>query len=134
MRIFEGEVHNPLWSPTGELIVYAGPQEGGWLPLRAVDPEGNPVELTAEPDEIRVHRFGVRFRFTPDGAGLVFLPGWPKGDFRILDLGSRVIRPLAELDSKGVVGTFDVSPDGKSIVFDRRVDNSDLVLIELDAE
>ena len=35
------------------------------------------------------------------------------------------------LDDGGAITTFDITPDGKRIVFDRMHDNADIVLIEL---
>jgi len=38
---------------------------------------------------------------------------------------------LARFDNRGEIRTFDITPDGKQIVFDQLRDNSDIVLIEL---
>ncbi|MCC6366487.1 MAG: hypothetical protein IT165_23460 [Bryobacterales bacterium] len=40
-------------------------------------------------------------------------------------------RKLANLPPGAVSRSFDISPDGKQIIFDRIRDNSDVVLIEL---
>ena len=55
----------------------------------------------------------------------------PSQDFWLLDLRTRESRLLTRLASNGSMRTFDVSPDGKQIVFDRLRDNSDIVLIDL---
>ena len=39
-------------------------------------------------------------------------------------------RPLTRLSYHGALGSFDITPDGKRIVFDRSRENSDIVLIE----
>jgi hypothetical protein len=52
-------------------------------------------------------------------------------DFVLLDLKTKTTRPLTRLDNAATIRTFDVTPDGKQIVFDRMRDNSDLVLIDL---
>jgi hypothetical protein len=51
--------------------------------------------------------------------------------FSILNLDTLTTRVLARFDSQGEIRTFDVTPDGKRIVFDRLRDNSDIVLIDL---
>jgi Tol biopolymer transport system component len=43
-------------------------------------------------------------------------------------------RELARLNHQARTQAFDITPDGKRIVFDRSQDNSDIVLIELRPE
>ena len=52
-------------------------------------------------------------------------------DFRLLDLKTMVSRPLTKLNNSAAMRTFDITPDGKQIVFDRLRENSDVVLIDL---
>jgi hypothetical protein len=40
-------------------------------------------------------------------------------------------RQLAHLTSSATMRNFDITPDGKQIVFDRLRENSDIVLIDL---
>jgi len=54
-----------------------------------------------------------------------------KQNFALLDLTTGQQRPLTNLGRQIVTRSFDVSPDGKQIVFDRYRQNSDLVLIDL---
>src|SRR5262249_25297335 len=118
---------DPVWSPTGNLIVYAGPIVAAESTLLAVSPDGAAVELPP----IRLRGQGERCRFLPDGKALVFMQGdWPFKDFWLFDLASKPRRPLTRLMNKGVMRTFDVTPDGKEIVFDRLRENGDIVLIE----
>ena len=70
-------------------------------------------------------------RFLPNGTGLVYMPRIQSRDFWLLDLGTKRTRPLAHLNDHGSVRAFDITPDGKEIVFDRVRDNSDIVLIDL---
>ena len=128
-RIVDGEALNPVWSPDGSMIVYAGPQVEAITPLLAVRDDGTPVEL---PDiSLLVH--GERARFLPDGSGLVYMSGALRSqDFWLLDLATMESRRLTLLDQGAAMRTFDVTPDGKRIVFDRSSENSDIVLIELE--
>jgi serine/threonine protein kinase len=128
-RIIDGEALNPVWSPNGDLIVYAGAQVNVNSPLLAVRPDGDAVELP----EIEVFRWGQRTRFLPDGSGLVYMQGLgPSQDFWLLDLATMERRQLTQLDSTATMRAFDITPDGTGIVFDRVSEDSDIVLIELD--
>jgi Tol biopolymer transport system component len=110
------------------LIVYAGPEMAGSLPLVAVNPDGHSVDLPA----IRVRGWGERVRFLPNGKALVYMQGQlPAQDFWLLDLATKKTRPLTRLNTSGAMRTFDITPDGKQIVFDRLRENSDIVLIDL---
>jgi Tol biopolymer transport system component len=71
------------------------------------------------------------YRFLPDGTGLVFVERIQALDFWLLDLATGQRRQLTRLDNQGALRTFDITPDGKSIVFDRLRQNSNVVLIEL---
>ncbi len=128
-RIVAGQAFNPVWSPDGALIVYTGANVGPDAPLLAVRPDGSAVPFPA----IRVRRDGSRARFLPDGSGLVYMQGSSAAqDFWLLDLASKKTRPLTHLQNSSAMQTFDLTPDGKRIVFDRLRENSDLVLIDLE--
>jgi Tol biopolymer transport system component len=53
-------------------------------------------------------------------------------DFWLLDLASKKTRQLTRLSEPAAMRTFDISPDGRQIVFDRVRDHSDIVLIDLE--
>ena len=125
VRLLEGKWVNPVWSPRGDLIVYAGRSVIGQVELRAVQPDGTPVELP----HVLVRPGG--YRFLPDGTGLVYLPRIPSLDFWLFDFATKTSRPLTHLGNQGALRTFDITRDGKYIVFDRSRKNSNIVLIEL---
>ena len=52
-------------------------------------------------------------------------------DFWLLDLATKQSRRLTQLTDPDPMRTFDVTPDGKQIIFDRLPQNSDIVLIDL---
>ena len=52
-------------------------------------------------------------------------------DFWLLDLATKKTRRLTQLNNVASMRTFDITPDGKQIVFDRSRENSDIVLIDL---
>jgi serine/threonine protein kinase/Tol biopolymer transport system component len=126
VRIVTGQVINPVWSPDGNLIVYGGPAVGGRVPLLGVRPDGTRVGL---PQVWTL--LGGRQRFLPNGTGLVYVPRSQPRDFWVLDLAANKTHPLTHLSDHGAVSAFDITPDGKEIVFDRLRGNSDIVLIDL---
>jgi len=128
-KIVEGQALNPVWSPAGDLIVYAGPQVNAVSPVLGVRPDGARVELPS----LEVVLRGQRVRFLPDGRGLVHMKsseGFHQ-EFWLLDLATMQDRQLTRLDHAGAIHTFDITPDGKRIVFDRLREQSDIVLIDL---
>ena len=128
VRLAAESLTNPVWSPVGDLILSAGPQVGIVAPLLGMTSDGTPVPV---PD-IKLHRDGERVRFLPDGRGFVYMqgPNLPQ-DFWLFDLTTRKSRQLTRLNNAAAMRTFDVTSDGKQIVFDRLRDNSDIVLIDL---
>jgi Tol biopolymer transport system component len=127
-QIREGPSFHPVWSPDGNMIVFQGPQIGPTQKLFAVTPKGERASFPMLDVCVR----GGRVRFLPDGSGAVVLRGQdPHFEFWLFDLNSDSSRRLVTLESSASMIGFDITPDGKSIVFDRKQDNSDIVLIEL---
>ena len=121
---------NPVWSPDGEFIVYGGPDVGGVFPLKAVTPNGQAYPL---PD-LTLRRGAERFCFLPKSRTLVTLQGefWNRQqDFWLIDLEKNTRRQLTRLRAGYMVNSFDISSDGRQIIFDRARENSDIVLIDL---
>jgi Tol biopolymer transport system component len=128
VRLTSGAALDPVWSPAGDLIVYGGANVFTNAPLMGIRPDGTPVKLPS----INVRREGQRARFLPDGSGLVYMQNQtPAQDFWMLDLATMQSRPLTKLSTVETMRTFDITPDGQQIVFDRQRDNSDIVLIDL---
>jgi serine/threonine protein kinase/Tol biopolymer transport system component len=125
VRLANGPAINPVWSPDGALIVYSGPIVAGQADVLGVRPDGASVDMPS----IRAGQ--GRFRFLPDGSGLVYQPREALRDYWLLNLATRRTRRLTQFANRGTVQTFDITPDGKEIVFDRSHENADVVLIEL---
>jgi Tol biopolymer transport system component len=128
VRLAKGLVSNPVWSPDGSVIVYTGPVVGITGRLLTIRPDGTPVETPS----IQVRVGGERYRFVPGRQELVYMPGSQVAieNFWMLDLATKRTRQLSNFDNRAT-RTFDVSPDGKQLVFDRIKENSDIVLIDL---
>jgi serine/threonine protein kinase/Tol biopolymer transport system component len=126
VRLVAGQAVNPVWSPSGDLIVYAGRSVVGQVAILGVRPgDGEPVELPAT-----LVRPGG-YRFLPNGSGLVYLQRIQGLDFWLLDFATQKSRQLTHLSNQGALRTFDITPDGRAIVFDRSRQNSNIVLIDL---
>jgi hypothetical protein len=96
--------------------------------LLALRPDGTKVDLP--PIQLRVE--GKRYRFLPNGQGLVYAQGpSPAQDFWLLDLATKASRRLTRFSNSAAIQSFDLTADGAEIVFDRVRDNSDIILVDL---
>jgi serine/threonine protein kinase len=121
---------NPVWSPDGEFVVYAGIEVGTRFSLKAATAEGKPYRIP----EITLSRGSSRFSFLPRQPVLVVLEGefWHK-NFWSIDLVNGKRRQLTNLDKEFLLGDFDISPDGQQIIFGRLKESSNLIMIDLPA-
>ena len=128
VRLTDALSFNPVWSPDGQRIVYYDASGGSAIfPLRSVSPNKTPIPM---PD-ISYRGEYEGYRFLPDGRSIVALQGQFRAmDFWLIDLASGTRRQLTRLKPGYQIRSFDVSPDGKEILFDRILENSDIVLID----
>jgi Tol biopolymer transport system component len=126
-RLISGDALNPVWSGPANLIVYSSRTLRSSRLLHAARPDGTPVEI------IDIQVAGPQpVRFLPDGTGIVYLDGT---NFWHLDLSTgKLPVQWTYLTEPATVESFDITPDGKHIVFDRLPRNSDIYLIELPAK
>jgi Tol biopolymer transport system component/DNA-binding winged helix-turn-helix (wHTH) protein len=120
---------DPTWSPTGEFIVYTGRDVGTTFEIRAVNADGTPYALPT----LFLNRGSRRLDFlgTDENALVVLKGALSHKEFWVIDLRSGAERPLVTLGPGPLIGDFDVSADGRTLVFDRAREESDIVLIEL---
>jgi Tol biopolymer transport system component/predicted Ser/Thr protein kinase len=127
-RLVDELAFNPVWSPDGRLIVYSASVEAASYPLKAVTPDKAPVAMP----ELSVLRGGERYRFMPGRNELVLLLGdYRRENYWLVNLETGQRRQLTNLRGGFSMRGFDISPDGKQILFDRIRENSDLVLIDV---
>ena len=130
VRLVEGIKSDPVWSPDGRLILYSeGPAGAVWL--RAATPEGKPWPVP----NVSVPFGGNRYRFLPGGKAVVIVLSslgekLVPQDFFLLELATGATRQLTKLRPGSIMKSFDVSREGKEILFDRYRENSDIVLID----
>jgi Tol biopolymer transport system component len=119
---------DPTWSPDGRFLLYSGADVGTTFVVKAVSGDGRPHPLP----NLTLTRGARRLAFVPGRLALVVLRGEiAHKDFWLVDLETGSERRLTDLGPEFVVRDFDVSPDGREIVFDRVQENSDVALIDL---
>jgi Tol biopolymer transport system component len=119
---------DPTWSPDGKYLVYSGVDVGTTFPLRASGSDGRPYRMAS----LILTRGARRVAFARNSNSLVILRGEiGHKNFWLLDPQTGAERQLTNLPSKFEVGEFDISADGKEIIFDRAQDSSSLALFEL---
>jgi Tol biopolymer transport system component len=125
--LVQGFALHPVWSPSGRFLIYSGADVGTTFPLKAVAADGSPYPLP----ELVLSRGARRVAFLGGDGALVML----KGDVSYKELWVRDLktgreRQLTALGRGFTIGDFDISPDGRELLFDRSRDESDIVLIE----
>jgi Tol biopolymer transport system component len=120
---------DPVWSPSGRFLVYTAADVGTVFEVRAVGADGAPHVIP----KLSLTRGSRRLAFLgADENTLVVLKGaMSRKEFWAIDLRSGAERALTDLGPGQVIGDFDVAADGRTIVFDRAREESDIALIEL---
>jgi Tol biopolymer transport system component len=125
--LVSGEATNPVWSPDGRFVVYAGVEVGTRFQLKAATADGQAFPVP----EITLSRGSSRFAFLPNQPVLVVLEGefWHK-NFWAIDLTTGRRQQLTNFPREYLIGDFDISPNGQEIIFSRLKERTDVMLIE----
>ena len=127
IELIHGPALNPVWSPDGQFVVYAGVEIGTRFSLKAATADGKPYPIP----EITLSRGSSRFAFLPNQQVLVVMEGefWHK-NFWSIDLTNGKRRQLTNFDREYLISDFDIFPDGKQIIFGRLKERSNVILID----
>ena len=121
---------DPIWAPSGEFLVYSGADVGTTFSVKAVSADGAPRPLP----KLTLTRGARRLAFLRGDDALVILKGdISHKEFWLVDLTTGDERQLTSLGREFVIGDFDISADGREIIFDRAREEADVVLFELRA-
>jgi len=115
------------WSPRADFLIYAGPDIGTTVELKAAAAGGSAHRIP----RVVLPRGAKRARFVQGGRAIVVMRGdIEHKDLWLIDLESGAERPLTRLPAGFKIRDFDVSPDGREIVVERVQDQSDIVLVD----
>ena len=140
VRLLGDYALDPAWAPGGEFLVYSGKDPGTEFPVKAVTAAGQPYpipELTlSRSSGLGVTRVGARrLRFMPGRAELLVLRGDTEHkNLWAFDLTARTWRQLTKFGRDIVINDFDVSTDGRQVVFERVEEGSDVWVMDLPAQ
>ena len=127
VRLVKEYSTDPTWSPSGKFLVYTNADVGTKFSMKAVTDDGVPRQVPP----LVLTRGARRLVFLSDGL-VVFLKGdLSHKDLWSFDLETGREEQITALQSGSVIGDFDISRDGREIVFDRTREESDIVLFDL---
>ena len=119
---------DPIWSPSGQFLVYSGADVGTNFSVSAVSADGVPLDFPT----LILTRGARRLAFLGGDDALVVLKGdISHKEFWLVDLKTGRERQLTNLGREFAIGDFDVSLDGREIIFDRAREESDIVVFAL---
>jgi Tol biopolymer transport system component len=118
---------DPIWAPNGQFLVYSGADVGTIFSVKAVTVDGATHDLP----NLILTRGARRLAFLGKDALIIMKGDISHKEFWVFDLKTGRERQLTRLSRGFVVGDFDISPDGRGIIFDRGQEESDIVLFEL---
>jgi Tol biopolymer transport system component len=118
---------DPVWSPDGQFLLYAGADVSTSFPLRAAAADGRAYPL----QPVMLPRGAHRVVFGPGASTIVVLRGeFLHKDFWLIDLKTGAERRLTQFTSGSDIRDFDISTDKTEILFDRVEETSTVALID----
>jgi dipeptidyl aminopeptidase/acylaminoacyl peptidase len=117
---------DPTWSPSGQFLLYSGADVGTNFPVKAVSADGKARQLT----NLSLTRGARRLVFLREDTLIVLRGDVSHKEFWSIDLATGREQQLTALGRGFAIGDFDISRDGREIVFDRIQEESDIVLFD----
>jgi Tol biopolymer transport system component len=118
---------DPKWAPSGQFLIYSGKDTGANITVKAINADRTPHPLPP----LAFTRGERRLVFAGTDDQLVRLAGdIAYKEFVLVNLKTGEQRPLTKLGREYLIRDFDVSADGREIVFDRAREESDIVLFK----
>src|SRR6516165_8461147 len=143
-RAFQDPTGWRIASPLGRRASTQSSLVAGWKPDRICRYECAYLRSASGRTSGRNQRQIARDHLAALGRARPLLAGWQKSDLHagtariaglwLLDLASMKSRPLTKVQNRAAMRTFDVTSDGKQIVFDRLRENSQVIMIDLPKE
>ena len=127
VRLLKEYSSDPVWAPSGKFLVYTGADVGTTFSLKAVTADGAPFPLR----DLVLTRGARRVAFLSDDALVIMKGDISHKDFWRVDLTTGHEQQLTMFRRGSTIVDFDISADGREIIFDRTRDESDIVLFEL---
>jgi dipeptidyl aminopeptidase/acylaminoacyl peptidase len=118
---------DPTWSPSGQFLLYSGADVGTNFSVKAVSADGTSRQLP----NLVLTRGARRLAFLREDTLIVLKGDVSHKEFWSIDLTTGREQQLTALGRGFAIGDFDISRDGREIVFDRTQEESDIVLFDL---
>jgi Tol biopolymer transport system component len=119
---------DPAWTPDGQFVFYSGPDIGTSFSVKATAVAATAHSLPG----MTLARGARHLAFLPGGKKLAVLGGdMNHKNLFLVDIETGAQQQLTSLPEDFDVRDFDVSPDGKEVVFERVQQRSDLILLDL---
>lgn len=118
---------DPVWSPGGRFLVYCAEDVGTMFAIKAINADGTPRSMPP----LVLSRGSRRVAFLGEELIAVLKGDLSRRELWSFDLRDGKERPLTNFGPGPAIQDFDVSIDGRELVFDRVREDSDIVLMEL---
>jgi len=127
VQLGDAQATDPAWSPSGKFLVYCGEDVGTNFSVKAVNADGTPRALPP----LVLSRGSKRIQFLDEERLAVLKGDLSRKELWAVDLRHGGEQQLTDLGPGPAIRDFDISHDGREIVFDRVREDSDIVLMEL---